>query len=75
VICLCLDFRVDSPSLGIDLVERPVIEVLELKVKKTHDYESKKKFQVGESMVGVAKRTISFYIHWTPSLKHIVEIY
>jgi hypothetical protein len=27
----------------------------------------------GQNMVGVPKRTISFYIHYTPSLKHVVE--
>ncbi len=76
VICLCLGFPADNPSFGIDLVEGPqvLVEGLEQKVNKTHDYKVKKKFQVGQSMVGVPKKTLSFYIHWTPSLQHIVEI-
>jgi hypothetical protein len=27
--------------------------------------------KLGESMVGVPKRIVSFYIHWIPSLKHV----
>ncbi len=48
VICLSLDFLVDSPSLGIDSIEglQVLIEVLEQKINKTRDYESKRKFQV-----------------------------
>jgi hypothetical protein len=48
VICLCSNSLTNNPSPGIDLVERPqvLIEVLEQKVNKTCDYESKKKFQV-----------------------------
>ncbi len=48
VICLSSDFLVDYPSPDIDSVERPrvLVEVLEQKVNKTLDYESKRKFQV-----------------------------
>jgi hypothetical protein len=44
----CSNFLANSPSPGIDLVEGPqvLIEVLEQKVNKTCDYESKRKFQV-----------------------------
>jgi hypothetical protein len=27
-----------------------------------------------QSMVKILKRIVSFYIHWTPSLKHVIEI-
>ncbi len=47
VICLSLDFPTDSPSLGIDSIEglQVLVQVLEQKVNKTCDYESKRKFQ------------------------------
>jgi hypothetical protein len=48
VICLSLDFPADSPSLGIDSIEglQVLVQVLEQKVNKTCDYESKRKLEV-----------------------------
>jgi hypothetical protein len=48
VICLSLDFPAYSPSLGINSIEglQVLVQVLEQKVNKTCEYESKKKFEV-----------------------------
>jgi hypothetical protein len=31
------------------------------------------KSKVGSKHGGVPKRTVSFYIHWTPSFKHVIK--
>ncbi len=34
--------------------------------------EPSNKMVESQSMVKTLKRTVSFYIHWTPSLKHVI---
>ncbi len=48
MICLCSNSLANNPSLGINSIERPqiLIKILEQKVNKTCEYESKRKFQV-----------------------------
>jgi len=40
---------------------------------RLHIFSSKHACLMGQSMVGVLKRIVPFYIHWTLSFKHIIE--
>jgi hypothetical protein len=67
---------VDSPNKLIDALVAKVEWGIFLIVISTPP---KTNFPIGlgttsQSMVGVPKRTISFYNHLTPSLKYVVEI-
>jgi hypothetical protein len=48
MICLCSNSLTNNPSIGINSMERPqsLIKILEQKVNKTCEYDSKRKFQV-----------------------------